>query len=389
VVGATATTGTRPRNRKELIIQAAGEMFHERGYHAVGLSEIAARVGVSAPALYRHFRSKQDLLSASVSSGISELEQATRGHSLDDTLAAMASVCAQRRDIAVLWQRETRYLSERDRDAVRFRLVRLVDRLARLVRAERPALGADDAKLIGWAVAAALASPSHHQIEPATPKLAGLLHRMTRAIADVDVAPCVGSIPPVTGAAKGIELRSRRERLVSVAVDLFGRHGYHEVSVDDIGAAAGIAGPTVYKHFGAKGELLAAALNRGATALQFELAATLSGAASPADALDALVDRYVRFSLDHRALVAALITEVIHLPDDDRHALRRTQHDYVNEWVNLLVSRRPELDATSAGVLVHGALGVINDTQQVQHLAARPCIAQELAALARAVLRVI
>lgn len=359
-------------------------MFHERGYHAVGLSEIAARVGVSAPALYRHFRSKQDLLSAAVSSGITELEQAARGGSLDGTLAAIAAVCAQRRDIAVLWQRETRYLSEADRDAVRFRLVRLVDRLARLVRAERPALGEDDANLIGWAIAAALASPSHHQLEPAASKLAGLLHRMARALADADISPCVGQVPPVT--AKGLEPRSRRERLVSVAVDLFGRHGYHEVSVDDIGAAAGIAGPTVYKHFAAKGELLAAALNRGAAALQFELAKALSSAATPADALDTLVDRYVRFAVDHRALVAALITEVIHLPADDRHALRRAQHDYVNEWVNLLVSRRPDLDATSAAVLVHGALGIVNDAQQVQHLAARPCIAQELATLARAVL---
>src|SRR4051794_17518404 len=47
--------------RRELIEQAASEVFAERGYHAASIDEIARRSGVSAPVVYDHFESKQDL----------------------------------------------------------------------------------------------------------------------------------------------------------------------------------------------------------------------------------------------------------------------------------------------------------------------------------------
>ncbi len=51
----------RPRNRRELIAEAAGRAFSERGYHAVGMDDIAAAEGVTAAALYRHFPTKYAL----------------------------------------------------------------------------------------------------------------------------------------------------------------------------------------------------------------------------------------------------------------------------------------------------------------------------------------
>lgn len=47
--------------RREVIEQAATEVFAERGYHAASIDEIARRSGVSAPVVYDHFDSKQDL----------------------------------------------------------------------------------------------------------------------------------------------------------------------------------------------------------------------------------------------------------------------------------------------------------------------------------------
>lgn len=51
----------RPKDRKVQIARAATDAFSELGYHAVSMENIAARVGISAAALYRHSQGKYDL----------------------------------------------------------------------------------------------------------------------------------------------------------------------------------------------------------------------------------------------------------------------------------------------------------------------------------------
>ena len=47
--------------RREVIEQAATEVFAEHGYAGASIDEIAGRAGVSAPVVYDHFASKEDL----------------------------------------------------------------------------------------------------------------------------------------------------------------------------------------------------------------------------------------------------------------------------------------------------------------------------------------
>jgi AcrR family transcriptional regulator len=47
--------------RRELITEAAGRLFGERGYEGTRLDDVAAAAGVTKPVLYRHFDSKRDL----------------------------------------------------------------------------------------------------------------------------------------------------------------------------------------------------------------------------------------------------------------------------------------------------------------------------------------
>lgn len=51
----------RPQRRDE-ILDAAVELFRRNGYHATGIDEIGATAGVTGPAIYRHFKSKEDIL---------------------------------------------------------------------------------------------------------------------------------------------------------------------------------------------------------------------------------------------------------------------------------------------------------------------------------------
>lgn len=54
---ATATISTRQNIRL-----TAQKLFRERGYAAVGMRELAKEVGIEAPSIYNHYKSKDDLL---------------------------------------------------------------------------------------------------------------------------------------------------------------------------------------------------------------------------------------------------------------------------------------------------------------------------------------
>jgi AcrR family transcriptional regulator len=64
----TARTGTRSNRarrteqRREEILDAALDLFAERGYHNTGVADIAARLRMSHGTFYRYFESKRDIL---------------------------------------------------------------------------------------------------------------------------------------------------------------------------------------------------------------------------------------------------------------------------------------------------------------------------------------
>src|SRR5687767_14248426 len=92
--------------------------------------------------------------------------------------------------------------------------------------------------------------------------------------------------------------RSRREEILEIAVGLFAARGYHGVSMDDIGTAAGVTGPALYHHFAGKEAMLVAALIPVSEGL---LAGGRGRVAEhpddPRAAVEALVDFHVEFAL--------------------------------------------------------------------------------------------
>src|SRR6184192_4124406 len=95
-----------------------------------------------------------------------------------------------------------------------------------------------------------------------------------------------------------VRRRSRRDEILDVAVGLFASRGYHGVSMDDVGAAAGVTGPALYHHFAGKEAMLAAALipvsERLLTGGRERIA---KYGDDPARALAELVDFHVEFAL--------------------------------------------------------------------------------------------
>ena len=52
----------RTEERQAQIIDEAIRIIHERGYSALGIRELAKQVGITEPAIYRHFRSKDEII---------------------------------------------------------------------------------------------------------------------------------------------------------------------------------------------------------------------------------------------------------------------------------------------------------------------------------------
>ena len=48
--------------RRQQLVRAASRLFAERGFRSVSMEDLAAEAGVSGPAIYRHFASKEALL---------------------------------------------------------------------------------------------------------------------------------------------------------------------------------------------------------------------------------------------------------------------------------------------------------------------------------------
>jgi TetR/AcrR family transcriptional regulator, cholesterol catabolism regulator len=56
--------GSRADERRQRILEGAVAVFSSRGYRAASMNDVAARVGLSKPALYHYVRTKEDLLVA-------------------------------------------------------------------------------------------------------------------------------------------------------------------------------------------------------------------------------------------------------------------------------------------------------------------------------------
>ena len=53
---------TAKAHRRQQLLDAAAHLFAERGFNGVSIEELGAAAGVSGPALYRHFPSKEAML---------------------------------------------------------------------------------------------------------------------------------------------------------------------------------------------------------------------------------------------------------------------------------------------------------------------------------------
>lgn len=362
--------GTRPANRRALIVAAATELFCASGYEHVAMGDIAEAVAVGASALYRHFSSKHELLEEVVFTGLDSVTDVVgtmEFADVDQSLLEVAELAVASRHIGILVEREARQLSDDAQTRLREASQNVARRLSEFIGTARPDLDADARDLFAWMILGVVVSPSFYQSDLSARDQSRLLAELAGRVL---TAPAPGEFAIGRRRRKpaGLLPHSRREALLQQAIRLFAERRYASVGIEDVAASLGIAGPSVYNHFANKADLLATALTRGAAYLYMQASDVLAASSTPAGALGSLVTSYVEFALGHPALVDLLMTEVRNLPEPHRDAALAAQRDYVEEWVHLLRQHRTEQTESTARLQVQAVLTLVNYVVRVPHL---------------------
>ncbi len=354
----------RPRNRKQLIVTAAAKQFEKRGFHDTAIADIAADVGITGSALYRHFRGKNELLVATIEGEMDQVHLAYQNSAGElRTLLENAAKATLRSDRAsALWERNQAFVEEPHRAALAQRYLLAIEPLREAIGRARSDLRPDEVELLTWTTHAVFNSARAFEWA----KLDRERGRALMADAAWAVASLPGPLPLGLVRARQAERRgrilpaSRREAALATAVVLFAERGYQAVGMDEIGAAAGVSGPTLYHHFPGKSAILVTVIMRCLDSLYFDLSGVLARSDDPAEVLELVLASFVRVNVDQGDALGALTTEIVNVPELERVPIRRMQHDYVGEWVALLTRVRPELTAVEADALVRSTQSVMN-----------------------------
>lgn len=174
--------------------------------------------------------------------------------------------------------------------------------------------------------------------------------------------PAPGSASQATGTSRSKAKSDRRDKLVAAAERLVAERGFLAVRLEDIGAAAGVSGPAIYRHFPNKEALLVELLVGISTRLLAGAKAVVADASGAEDALDGLIDFHLDFALGESDLIRIQDRDLAYLPEPAKRQVRKAQREYVEIWVDVLLRLNRASDEADARLMAHAVFGLLNST---------------------------
>ena len=165
----------------------------------------------------------------------------------------------------------------------------------------------------------------------------------------------------------------RQAAILAEAARLFAERGFSGVSLEDLGAAVGVSGPALYRHFANKQALLGAILIGVSERLLAGGQRVIAEGGTPVAQLEAIIAFHVDFALSDADVIRVQDRDLASLADEDRHTVRRLQREYVEVWIEILSALHPERSDAELRVRAHACFGLINSTpHSVRALRAHP-----------------
>jgi AcrR family transcriptional regulator len=148
----------------------------------------------------------------------------------------------------------------------------------------------------------------------------------------------------------------RDRRILDAAAAAFHEKGFHGVGMDELGTRAGLSGPSLYRYFAGKDEILARLLDEAMDEL---LAATVPVDSDPMADLVRALRHHVQFTIANRHLVTIHQREERALVDPWATAFVRRRRQYTRAWESLVAHALPDLDDTGVATTAQGCLGLV------------------------------
>lgn len=162
--------------------------------------------------------------------------------------------------------------------------------------------------------------------------------------------------------ARGRAKAARRAALLDAAARLFAQHGFDGVTLEDLGAAVGVRGPAVYRHFPSKQAVLVALLAGVSEGLLVGGRRVVADSATATDALTALVRFHADFALTEPDVIRVQDRDLAALAAPDREQVRDLQRRYVDLWVDVLARLDPSTDRPELRLRAQATFGLLNST---------------------------
>ena len=359
-----ATHARRPADRRDQILDAAAEAFGRRGFDGVTVAELAESVGVTAPALYRHFGAKDQILSAVTTGTLDRLVVVAESHigvdGLDQLTRDLTTEVLDRP-----WQ-VVAYLRERHRWAAD---------TTRPTQREVELFGAID-QVIDRAVAGLTAGDRRCRMIAMVGVLRGVAERaprLSRPAADAFIADAVTAVlraAPVrainpgrlhpSNAATWRLPPSPRERILAAALPLFRSRGFDGVGIGEIGDHAGVGASNVSRYFGSKEEVLVDIYDRVGARVEVAVDDAVASASDADHALQNLLEAYTEVAFGAADLVVVVGENRGALPRNEIARLRRRDRRVADIWRGVIAALRPELRPVETTTVVAGVIALVN-----------------------------
>ncbi|HEY1829359.1 MAG TPA: TetR/AcrR family transcriptional regulator [Acidimicrobiales bacterium] len=152
-----------------------------------------------------------------------------------------------------------------------------------------------------------------------------------------------------------------RARLLRSALSLFWERGYHGAGTNEIGAAAGLSGPSIYRHFATKDDMLVAGVLDGAEKLAAGAIAA-QHETDPRRGLELLCASFVEVALKYPEVLGVYFYESRHVPAEAKVELDQSGRRYLHHYERRLASVRPDLSAQEVQLRVVAASQMIAGT---------------------------
>ena len=178
----------------------------------------------------------------------------------------------------------------------------------------------------------------------------------------------------------------RRSALLHAAAALFAERGFERVSLEDLGAAVGISGPAVYRHFANKQAVLAALLVDVSRELVSGADSVIQSSVDAASTLRSLIAFHVDFALSNPDVIVVQDRDLDSLGPSDHALVRSLQRGYIEAWVGVLAAIHATTPTSELRIRARATFGLINSTPHSARSAPRASVRTLLESMAIAAL---